>query len=132
MSKYLEMLRALDQKKHIPGELPKLPKAPFGSNPPEAASSEKLPKPPFGSFGSNRGKRFSRRDDARPAAYPRPSLDDPERLQAETDRRNAMALRKGVTDRFCACGRLARLAWPEGSRREVWRCDDCAPTAGRA
>lgn len=52
--------------------------------------------------------------------------------QREADRRNLEALRKGVTDRWCACGRLARLAWPEGSRREVWRCDDCAPTVGRA
>jgi hypothetical protein len=53
-------------------------------------------------------------------------------LQREADRRNLTAQREGRTDRFCACGRLARLAWPEGNRREVWRCDECAPTAGRA
>lgn len=53
-------------------------------------------------------------------------------LQREADRRNAQAARNGLTDRWCACGRLARLAWPEGNRREVWRCDDCAPTVGRA
>ncbi len=52
--------------------------------------------------------------------------------QRDADRRNLNALREGRTDRYCACGRLARLAWPEANRRAVWRCDDCAPTAGRA
>jgi hypothetical protein len=56
----------------------------------------------------------------------------PAAAQRDADRRNLNALREGRTDRYCACGRLARLAWPEGNRREVWRCDDCAPTAGRA
>jgi hypothetical protein len=56
----------------------------------------------------------------------------PAAMQREADRRNLQALRNGVTDRWCACGRLARLAWPDGNRREVWRCDDCAPTVGRA
>jgi hypothetical protein len=45
------------------------------------------------------------------------------KLQREADRRNAQALRTGITDRWCACGGLARLAWLEGARREVWRCD---------
>ena len=52
-------------------------------------------------------------------------------LQRDPDRRNIQALRSGITDRWCACGRLARLAWPEANRREVWRCDDCAPFMGR-
>jgi hypothetical protein len=56
----------------------------------------------------------------------------PAAIQREADRRNLQALREGKTDRYCTCGRLARLAWPEGNRREVWRCDDCAPTVGRA
>lgn len=54
------------------------------------------------------------------------------RLQRAADRRNIQALRSGITDRWCTCGRLARLAWPDGARREVWRCDDCAPSMGRA
>jgi hypothetical protein len=65
------------------------------------------------------------------AAWPSPAF-DPEALQADADDRNREAAREGRTDRFCACGRLATLAWPEGNRREVWRCDDCADAAGRA
>jgi hypothetical protein len=53
-------------------------------------------------------------------------------LKREADRRNTQAARNDLTDRWCACGRLARLAWPEDNRREVWRCDDCAPAMGRA
>lgn len=57
---------------------------------------------------------------------------DPAALQAEADRRNAQARQDGITDRWCSCGRLATLAWPIGGLREAWRCDDCAPTRGRA
>jgi hypothetical protein len=56
----------------------------------------------------------------------------PERLQPVADRRNAEALRKGSTDRWCACGLLASCAWPDGRRREIWRCLECGPVRGRA
>lgn len=50
--------------------------------------------------------------------------------QREADRMNISSARQGTTDRWCRCGCLARLAWPEGGRREVWRCDDCASREG--
>lgn len=56
----------------------------------------------------------------------------PAAMQREADRRNLQALGNAVTDRWCACGRLARLAWPAEGRRERWVCDGCAPTSGRA
>jgi hypothetical protein len=57
---------------------------------------------------------------------------DRERLQREADRRNAEAVRKGSTDRWCACGSRATFAWPDGRRRDVWRCLDCGPVKGEA
>jgi len=57
---------------------------------------------------------------------------DPATLQAEADQRNARAAREHSTDRFCACGRLASLAWPDGRGREIWRCLECGPVKGRA
>jgi len=57
---------------------------------------------------------------------------DPERLQREADRRNADAASAHQTDRFCSCRKLATNTWPDARRRPVWRCDDCAPTRGRA
>ncbi len=59
------------------------------------------------------------------AALPRPSF-DPVALDAEAEMRNREAAGAGLTDRFCACGRLARMAWPGADGREVWRCDHCA------
>lgn len=47
-------------------------------------------------------------------------------LQREADRRNRAAAAARLTDRFCACGRLARMAWADADGREVWRCDDCS------
>lgn len=43
----------------------------------------------------------------------------------EADRRNAEAVREGVTDRWCACGRLATFAWDEGGR-QTWKCLECS------
>lgn len=57
---------------------------------------------------------------------------DPVRLQREADRRNREAASRGETDRFCSCGRLAALAWPDDHGRDVWRCVECTPTWGRA
>jgi len=57
---------------------------------------------------------------------------DPAALQREADRRNAEAAHNGSTERWCRCGNTAGLAWPVGNRREVWMCERCAPTLGRA
>lgn len=57
---------------------------------------------------------------------------DPTRLQREADRRNAAAARDGITDRFCCCGHLATFAWPGNDGCDVWICNECAPTRGRA
>ncbi len=57
---------------------------------------------------------------------------DPVGLQREADRRNAVAARQGITDRFCRCGHLATFAWPDDAGRDVWRCVECTPTWGRA
>jgi hypothetical protein len=57
---------------------------------------------------------------------------DPARLQAEADRQNEKAVRERSTDRSCACGRLASYAWPDGRRRDVWRCLECGPVRGKA
>lgn len=48
-------------------------------------------------------------------------------------RKNRDAQRAGLTDRWCACGSLASLAWPCGrtSFADIWRCLDCARTEGR-
>jgi hypothetical protein len=53
-------------------------------------------------------------------------------LQREANRRNADAARMGLTDRWCACGARATFAWPDGLRREIWRCLDCGPVRGEA
>lgn len=116
MSKYLDRLRALSDEKRIPEQLPKLPKGAFGSN--GSIPSECFcPTRPKGKVGESADATHSMFDSAR--------------LQREADRRNAVAMRDGTTDRWCVCGRLATLAWPDGEWREVWRCDDCASTAGR-
>jgi hypothetical protein len=57
---------------------------------------------------------------------------EPVALQREANRRNADAQRMGLTDRWCACGARATFAWPDGRRRDVWRCLDCGPVRGRA
>ena len=57
---------------------------------------------------------------------------DRERLQREADRRNEKAARERSTDRWCACGQMASYAWPDGLRRDVWRCLDCGPVRGEA
>jgi hypothetical protein len=57
---------------------------------------------------------------------------DPAHLQREADRRNATAARQGITDRFCRCGHRAQFAWPGDNGRDLWICDECAPTRGRA
>lgn len=130
MSDYLARLRALSQEKRLSQELPQLPKAPsdsFGSLlgryvSPDGATSD--------SFGSSLGRRvFQSPTEER--NLPKVVFNNAS-LQRDADRRNLTALREGRTDRYCACGRLARLAWPDGNLRERWRCDDCAPTAGRA
>lgn len=51
--------------------------------------------------------------------------------QHDADRRNAEAMRAGVTDRFCACGALATFAFDEGGQ-QIWKCLECGPTDGRA
>ncbi|RTL84722.1 MAG: hypothetical protein EKK29_13835 [Hyphomicrobiales bacterium] len=51
-------------------------------------------------------------------------LFDPDRLQAEADRKNAQAIREGRTDRFCRCGHLAE-AERIIDNRPTWRCDEC-------
>ncbi len=51
--------------------------------------------------------------------------------QREADRRNAEAARNHSTDRYCACGALARCQWLTDGR-PTWTCDECAPTMGRA
>lgn len=130
MSDYLARLRALSPEKRPPHGLPELPKAPFDSFGGSHSKRVSPTRPTSGSSGSSLSSRvfpetiFER--DLPTVAFSN------ERLQREADRRNLAALRDGRTDRFCTCGRLARLAWPEGNRREVWRCDDCAQTAGRA
>jgi hypothetical protein len=116
MSKYLNRLRALDAEK------------------PLLQHVSKVAKERFDTFDTAQGKPFSENSClVVPAAEAQAaSAYDPIALQTKADRRNLTAIREGRTDRYCACGRLARLAWPEGNRREVWRCDECAPTAGRA
>ncbi len=52
--------------------------------------------------------------------------------EREADRRNAAAARDGITDRFCCCGHLATFAWPGNDGRDVWICNECASTRGRA
>jgi hypothetical protein len=124
MSLYLGRLKALAREKHILREPSKPSK---GCDEPKTSLPCEPPKPskaPFEPFEGSQSERIS--PILRSLTY------DPAALQNEADRRNLIALREGRTDRFCACGRLARLAWPDGARREVWRCDDCAPTAGRA
>ncbi|WP_424363369.1 hypothetical protein [Methylocystis parvus] len=49
---------------------------------------------------------------------------NPAALQQAADQRNADAIRARLTDRFCACGRIAPTAW-RCDGRELWRCDDC-------
>jgi hypothetical protein len=57
---------------------------------------------------------------------------DPVALQREADRRNEAARREGLTDRFCACGHLATLAYrTTHTDRKIWRCDDCGPPNGK-
>jgi hypothetical protein len=56
----------------------------------------------------------------------------PERLQRAADQRNAKSLDERSTDRWCACGSLATLAWPDGRGRDVWRCLECGPVRGKA
>ncbi|CAJ0876696.1 hypothetical protein AMST5_02809 [freshwater sediment metagenome] len=124
MTIYLARLKALTREKHIPQLPSKGSKAPFEG---EARSSIDPPLPskaPFEPFEGSQSKGVSR--------IAPEGVFDAGKLQGEADRRNLTALREGITDRWCRCGRLARLAWPEGNRREVWRCDDCAPTAGEA
>jgi hypothetical protein len=124
MSVYLTRLKALAREKHLP-QLPSKPsKGAFDGSPIATHTTPEPSKDPFEPFEGSQGKgvlEITTADDFSAAT-----------LQIEADRRNLTAVRDGRTDRFCACGRLARLAWPEGNRREVWRCDDCAPTAGRA
>ena len=52
--------------------------------------------------------------------------------QRAADRRNAEAVRAGLTDRYCACGALATFAWPDDDGRAAWRCLECGPVRGRA
>lgn len=59
-------------------------------------------------------------------------LFDPVALQRAADRRNAEAARNHLTDRFCRCGHLAEFAWPGDDGRDVWICQECAPTRGRS
>jgi hypothetical protein len=61
-----------------------------------------------------------------------PLAHNPGRLQAEADWRNEKAAREHSTDRWCTCGQLASYAWPDGRRREIWRCLDCGPVKGEA
>jgi len=109
---YLDRLRALDAKKHIPEQPSKPLKAPFEP------------------FEGDQGKRFSPK--IVPATPPAHPVFDPAALQAEADRRNARAVREHSTARWCACGRLASLAWPDRYGREIWRCLECGPVEGRA
>jgi hypothetical protein len=56
----------------------------------------------------------------------------PAHLQEQADHRNSEAMHAGSTDRFCGCGALATLAWPDDDGRDVWRCLKCGPVRGRA
>ncbi len=49
------------------------------------------------------------------------------RLQAEADPRTEKGARERSTDRRCACGQFTSYAWPDGRRRDAWRCLDCGP-----
>jgi hypothetical protein len=107
---YLDRLRALDAKKHLPEQVSKVAKAPFDT------------------FGTDQGKAVS------PKIVPatvHPAF-DPSALQAEADRRNARAVLERSTDRYCACGRLAESGYPDGRGGTVWRCWLCFPVLGRA
>jgi hypothetical protein len=112
---YLDRLRALDAKRHLPEQPSKPSKAPFEA------------------FEGGLSKCFSPKFDAQgaPAEFVAPAFDRA-RLQVEADRRNAEAVRNGSTDRWCACGSRATFAWPDGRRRDVWRCLDCGPVKGEA
>ncbi len=68
---------------------------------------------------------------AKELAPPVPTY-DPARLQREADRRNSAAVRDRVTDRWCACGRMATLAYPNSAGRNVWHCLECLDAYGRA
>jgi hypothetical protein len=57
---------------------------------------------------------------------------NPEALQREADRRNALARQARLTDRFCRCGQFAESAWPDANGREIWRCFECLEPGGRA
>jgi hypothetical protein len=130
MSNYLARLRALNPEKRRPRELTELTEGACVSSVSDQGRhvppAERTSVSSVSASGSHLSP-FEKGESHPPrVAYSR------DVLQRDADRRNLNALREGRTDRYCACGRLARLAWPEGNRREVWRCDDCAPTAGRA
>jgi hypothetical protein len=112
---YLDRLRALDAKKHLPEQPSKPSKAPFEP------------------FEGGQSKCFSPKFEAQrvPAEFVTPAFDLAAR-QRESDRRNEKAVRERLTDRWCACGARATFAWPDGLRRDVWRCLDCGPVKGAA
>lgn len=130
MSDYLARLRALAPQKRLPKELTELTQAPSVSSVSDQGRHVSPNGPTSVSSVSASGSHFSA-PQAGERYLPEVAFSI-EALQRDADRRNLEALRQGRTDRFCACGRLARLAWPEANRREVWRCDDCASTVGRA
>ena len=112
---YLDRLRALDAKKHLPEQPTKPSKGP--SEPFEGGPS----------------KCFSPKFEAQhaPAEFVTQAFDLAAR-QREADRQNERAVRERLTDRWCACGARATFAWPGGRRPEVWRCLDCGPARGEA
>jgi hypothetical protein len=106
MSRYLDRLKALAGEKHYP-ERPSKPS-----------------KGGYDGFDGSQGGRFSR-------ATPIPTY-DPDRLQAQVDRRNREAASNHSTDRSCRCGHLATFAWLGDDGGSVWICAECLPTRGRA
>ncbi len=54
------------------------------------------------------------------------------RARAAADRRNRECERARLTDRFCAYGRLATLAYPDSAGRERWFCLECPGADGSA
>ena len=109
---YLDRLRALDAKKHIPEQPSKGSKAPF--EPFEGEQSERV------------SPKFYAGAATAPPAY------DAVALQRLADQRNASAFARHSTERFCACGSLAESGYPDGRGGTVWRCWRCFPVSGRA
>ncbi|MBM3563452.1 MAG: hypothetical protein FJX48_10000 [Alphaproteobacteria bacterium] len=112
LSKYLDRLRALESEKRLPWQPSKPSKVPFEGFEGDPRKGFLEPLGPFGVSEGELGKHVS-------AVAPRRSMVF-----------RPMVTR--LTDRFCDCGRLATLAFPNSSGRKVWFCLECLNADGKA